>query len=354
MSFEDEIRETMRAHDSEAPSAHGLVLPSQHTRHTRWVLPAVAAAAVIAVSGAVVAIAHLNGSPTASQKSPAPAHHSAASNTSADCPAQYDTAASDPWVPDGPEGVDAASRMVPDETPTSVRVCAYLHGDDGALTGDRALQGDLDAVTQTLTWLPRGTNSFPCAAYLAVTDGDNYLIGLSYADGRVWVAAPGNHCDGASNGEFRTTMNLMAFADAAYTSGRWDPNAGQPAHPSPCSMSDAGRLGQDQTFVPDAPRGLTICAGPDGQDEIGSNFNPAPFAAVLNHLTTTADTGAYDCAQAGGTPRNVYNLRFSYLEGPDVVVQILDGCTPAVVNHNLASDDDSGIMALLRGAGVAQ
>ena len=345
MSFEDELRETMRAHDGEAPSAAELPdRPWSQSRYRSW-LPIAAAAAVVAVASVVLVIAQ--------SRSHSPQRPAATSGTSVDCPVQYNTVVNEPWVPVDPEGVDGKARMVPDETPTTVRVCAYLHDDHGALTAERAVHGDLAAVTQTLTWLPSGTNSFPCPTYLAATDSDNYLIGLSYADGRVWVAAPGNHCAGASNGEFRTTANLSALADAAYTSGVWDPEAGQPAHPDPCTMTDSGRLGQDRTFVPDTPTGLAICAGANGQDEVGTDFDPAPFVAALNQLPTTADTGAYGCAQAtGGTPTS-YGLKFSYPAGPDVFVRVLDGCTPAVANHSLASDDDSTIMALLRGAGVA-
>ncbi|MDT4916700.1 MAG: hypothetical protein QOH89_1400 [Pseudonocardiales bacterium] len=341
MSFEDELRQTMRTHDPEAPTAADLPdrLPTRRPRGT-W-LPIAAAAAVVAIMAGVVAVA-ANRSNSSNQR--------AAGSTSVDCPAEYDTDAGGPWVPGDPVGVDGNARMVPDETPTTVRVCAYLHDGDGALTGDRVVDGNLAQVTQTLTWLPGGdASSFPCATDLGGTNGRNYLIGLSYPDGRVWVSAPGGDCVGASNGDFRTMTNLSAFADTAYSTGTWNPTAGRPAHPDPC-VQDSGRLGQDRTFVPATPTTLAICAD---HVQLDADFDAAPFAAALNRLPTKPDVGAYACAQAAGGMPTVYTLRFGYAIGPDVVVQILDGCTPAVSNRSLAGDDDSGVMVLLRGVGVA-
>ena len=342
MNFEDELRETMRAHDHEAPTVAGLAERPWMRRRRTW-LPLAAAAVVVAVAVGVVAGTRSspqehNGDRTLPQP---------AGLTIGDCPRHTSDA-----VPARPDGVDGTDRLVPDATPTGVIVCAYLHDDRGALTGARALSGALSAVSETLSWEPRGTtDSWPCATYLAITDGDNYFIGLTYADAAVWVAAPGDHCAGASNGRFSTPANLRALAETAYQSGVWDPSAGQPKRHDPCAQTGVGRLGQDSAMVPASPTELHICAG---NVDTGTAYDPAPLLAALNRLPTDESTHQYDCAQAGGQPASSYKLRFGYADGPDVLVDVLAGCTPAIDNGTLSSDDASTIMALLRELGVAR
>jgi hypothetical protein len=58
-----------------------------------------------------------------------------------------------------------------------------------------------------------------CPDYASITDGDYYLIGLSYPGATVWVAAPGNHCEGSSNGVFFSTANLSVLALSWYKAG---------------------------------------------------------------------------------------------------------------------------------------
>jgi hypothetical protein len=324
MSFEDELRATLRAHDADAPTMTELPERPWESRRRRNWLPLAAAAAVIAIAVGVVAATQL----------PASTPPQPATLTSADCPAGDHP----PQAP-APQGINAGDRLVPDETPEGVIVCAYL-GSDGQLTGASTLHGDLSAVTESLTWLPRGdTHSYPCSTVLLPTDGENYLIGLSYADGALWVSAPGDHCAGATN------ANLRELADAAYRTQTWPGSEGTG---KPCEPTDAGRLGQDETLVPGTPVGLRICAR--GEDR-GANFDPAPLAAALNQLPTRPST--HICSQEGrhGQP---YHLRFSYPTGPDVWVRVDESCRPAIDNNSLQADNPSTIMALLRDLGVAQ
>jgi hypothetical protein len=342
MSFEDELRETMRAHDHDAPTVDSLAERPWIRRRRAW-LPLAAAAVVVAVAAGVVAA-------TQSSSHTHKGDHTLQQPvglTTADCPRHTSEG-----VPAQADGLDGADRLVPDRTPTGVVICAYLHDDRGVLTGARALIGGLSAAGETLSWEPRGTSdAWPCADYLAMTDGDNYLIGLTYSDATVWVAAPGNHCAGATNGSFQTPANLRAFAETAYRSGVWDPHAGQPKRREPCARTSVGRLGQDAVMVPGSPTELRICA--NGVDT-GAGYDPGPLRAALNRLPTKASTHGYDCAEGGGEPTSNYTVRFSYADGPDVWVDVLVGCTPAVDNGSLTSADATTITALLRDLGVAR
>ena len=229
--FEDELRATMRDHDREAPSAatlpdfaadDGPRLPTGG-RYT-WLPIAAAAAAVAALVGLTFALGpgQNRGAPSASSLS-----STAASSTTASpltCPTKYVHAMRGKlWVPAPPRGVDATAHLAPDETPAHVVVCAYVTPTSLALTGAKQLTGDLAATTATLTRLPRHDPSPArvCATYMTPADSENYLIGLTFSRGTLWVSVPGQHCQGASNGVFDTDQNLRDYAAASYRSGRW-------------------------------------------------------------------------------------------------------------------------------------
>jgi hypothetical protein len=133
------------------------------------------------------------------------------------CPAKYE-ATNSVWVPTQPRGVDGQSALVPASVPSAAVICAYLYPDNGALSGSHALTGSLAAIPATMSSAPAKTDSMPvpCPLYLQPADADDYLIGLVYPTGQLWVSAPRFHCAGASNGEFTTSTNLGATADAWY------------------------------------------------------------------------------------------------------------------------------------------
>ena len=332
MSLEDEIRETMRAHDAEAPSAHGLVMPGQHSRRTRWLAPVAAAAVVVAVAGGWFAADQLTGS----------SHKAPVAGSTDECPTAYPSN-NTYWVPSKPSVAGADDRLVPDVTPESMQVCAYLHEDNGQLTGQQAVTSNLSAAAQTLTWLPRNMGSHPCALYYAVTDGDNYLIELSYPDGVIWLGAPGNHCSGASNGDFETRANLRQFAADAYSVGAWRP-PGLDQPPTTCGYKWApGRLGDDKVMVPGAPESVTICS--DGRSQ--TTVNPSALVAELNALPTQPSTGCHPTHDPNFTMIDYY-LYFNYAEGPPAVVDVVVGCTPNVDNSALQAQADQQLVELIQ------
>ena len=332
MSFEDEIRETMRAHDSEAPAAHGLTMPSRHSRRVRWLAPVAAAAVVIAIAGGWFAADQLTGS---SKKTPV-------AGSAADCPATHPDD-DEYWVPSKPSIAGADDRLVPDVTPESMQVCAYLH-DDNELTGQQAVTGNVSEAAQTLTWLPRRVGGRACALERMITDGDNYLIRLTYPDGVVWLAAPGDHCAGASNGDFETRANLRQFAADAYQTGAWlPPGLDQP--PTICGYKWApGRLGDDTAMVPGTPDSVTICNDQREQTVV----NPGALIDQLNALPTQPSTGGCHATHDPNFTMIDYHLFFNYAQGPPAVVDVLVGCAPNVDNSALQAQADQQLVELIQ------
>jgi hypothetical protein len=361
MSIEDRVRAAMRAHEHEAPTAADFSasrgLPTTtHRRHTAWLAGAATAACVLVIAG-VVAIVR----PTSDKAAPSPAANAPVSSALA-CPQRYEWKAT-PWVPGPPTVAGAASRLVPNRTPAHVVVCAYLphpgtqDGTRPALTGRTELRGDLAAVRTTLTWLPERVTGQqqPCPTYIARTDGENYLIGLSYRGGTVWVSAPGNHCELASNGPFTTMLNLRPWAAAAYSSGVWvldPPRPDRPRDPDPCDMT-LGRLGQDSAMVPTGATSVQICvalgSGPHaGYRTVTNSGAASPLARVLNRLPTRVSTSA--CVSRGLLRHEPYDLLFRYADGPPVHVRVDAQCRPSIDNGSLQAVDAESVVPLIEQA----
>ena len=171
----------------------------------------------------------------------------------------------------------------------------------------------------------------------------NYLIGLRYpGGGTIWVAAtdePGE-CVSASNGEFTSTGIIGPRVSKAFTSGRW------PARPPvACDQRfpDIGRLGEDAAMVPTGTTSLTICTS--GKSRTFTSGYQALIRA-LDRLPTLPSTGM--CSPSPATSASMYQLLFSYPEGPLVSVDIAVGCYPEVGNLDLQSHSASSVLPLLR------
>lgn len=341
MNFEDELRATMRGHDTEAPRVADLApRPWQRRRPPTWLL---AAAAAVVVAAIAVPVAALSGTGGTRPSAAGPSHHSSTSvaTTAQDlarCPTKYRGTGSSAWVPALPSGVDGSARLVPETTPAAAVVCAYLHGQHEALTGQKTLTGGLADLATQLSWLPRQVSGqmLSCDLVLWPTDGDAYLVELQYPTGRVWVALEGDHCGGASNGKFRTTTNLRADAAAAYASHVW------PAAPTAPCTGDAGRLGDEHALVPGKPIRLTICST-NGGGALASTEDIADIVAALNHLAVAPDTLAAGCTAEPGASA-IYDLRFGYRSGPDAEVMVVPHCRPEVFNAKLGAQGGTTIV----------
>ncbi len=356
MSIEDRVREAMRAHEHEAPtvadfSTSRAGLPTTtHRRRTTWLATAAAAACVLVVA-VVVAIVRTPGDQSPAAAGPAVA-----------CPHGYAGQAT-PWVPRAPTVADADRRLVPDQTPAHVVVCAYLPDPrqhrqrDTVLTGRTELAGNLVAVRTTLTWLPeRGLGQEQsCPLYLAKTDGDNYLIGLTYRGGTVWVSAPGDHCEGASNGRFDTLVNLLPWASAAYTGGVWvgdPPHRPRVADAGPCGAESDGRRGQESAMVPAGATSVQICVPLSSSAHpryrtVTTSTGVAALARAFDRLPTQVSTSS--CV-GDGHRQLPYELAFRYADGPAVHVRVDVHCRPGVDNGSLQAADTGSVVPLIEQA----
>lgn len=262
------------------------------------------------------------------------------------CPQVYAGAA--PWVPDPPRGVDGQSRLIPPQPPARALLCAY-DGDTGAvsqaglaLTGSRELSGGLDRLASDLTLVTRRASEVACTARGGPQV--NYLLGLTYDSGTLWVSASDdpNRCNAATNGQF--TANYIGEAlTASYTAGTWT----QPAVPAtgyPCTGGPTGRLGQDTLLVPPDPISVEICHESDattGRRSITLTTGYTDLIDTINQLPTR-ESGSKCSVITSSTTH--YLLLFRYTEGPSVLLHVLPGCQPAIFNGNLGTDDAAPVL----------
>ena len=178
------------------------------------------------------------------------------------------------------------------------------------------------------------------------TDGDYYLIGLSYPGATVWVAATGNHCGGSSNGVFSSRANLSSQALSWYKTQRW---AATPVSNDACKRSGFGRLGQQSSMVPGHPISVSVCAvgAADGGKTMQRRETSVVerFTSVLGALRTSPTTGAMSCKQ-DGQPSTI--VSFGYAEGPPVNVDVNPSCRPAIDNGNLQANDPTTVLPLIQ------
>jgi len=199
-AFEDEIRRAMASHDDEAPRAEDLLRSLERVAPPRrrladWYVPFAVAAAVVAVVAGSLWGVRLLGHQAVPAASPQPASpQPAGRGVAPSCPARYARQA--PWVPAKPAGVDGRSRLVPAKTPSSALICGYAGSNlakqqaGWALSGRRALTGNLAGLTAQLSWQARRLpgQQFFCAGVGGPQT--NYLIGLTYpGGGTMWVTA---------------------------------------------------------------------------------------------------------------------------------------------------------------------
>jgi hypothetical protein len=345
-AFEDELRRAMAGHDDEAPRAEDLLRSLERATPPRrrlagWYAPfAVAAVVVAVVAGSLWGVRLLG-----SQAVPAAGPRTAVQAAALACPARYARQA--PWVPAKPAGVDGRSRLVPQQTPSSALICAYAGSNMAkqqagwALSGRRSLTGNLAGLAAQLTWKPR---RLPGQQIVCTDIGGpqtNYLIGLTYPGGTIWVAATAepNQCVAASNGEFTSTGTIGPEVSKAFASGRWP---ARQAVACDKAFQDIGRLGEDKAMVPAGPTSLTICA-PKARKTITSGFQA--LVQALNQLPTRTSTRS--CSGSAG-PEAFYQLLFSYAAGPPVSVNIAVGCHPEIDNLDLQSASASSVLPVIQ------
>lgn len=143
------------------------------------------------------------------------------------CPAAYDTAAPQPWVP-APPVTETAGRLAPDADPVEVVLCRYAP----VTTGPAALDGppvrigsDLLRVRTDLQVPAKTASGRACSPEGPRTP---YLARLTYADGDLWVASTdtANGCADTGNGVFVSGSARGEQLAASYDAGAWVPAVG--------------------------------------------------------------------------------------------------------------------------------
>ncbi len=350
-SNEQRIREAMLAHEDEAPDASGLAVPvsavagrNRRGPTTPWAVSLAVFALVVATFG-VRAYVVRDGAPVARPVvTAAPVSALACPKT---VPAGRGVTQWDQWVPAVPLGFDGAARLVPLQVPARAIVCAYIGPRSPAgKSGSVLLTGDLSGVMNDLAWVPPAPAAGACTSNLLLTDGDQYLIGLSYSGATVWVAATGDHCGGSSNGVFSSRASLSSQALSWYKARRW---AATPVSNDACNRSGFGRLGQQSSMVPGHPVSVSVCAvgGADGGKTTQRTETSVVerFTSALGALRASPTTGAMSCKQ-DGQPSTI--VSFGYAEGPPVNVEVNPSCRPAIHNGNLQANDPTTVLPLIQ------
>ncbi|MEO7448096.1 MAG: hypothetical protein ABI336_07455 [Humibacillus sp.] len=273
-----------------------------------------------------------------------------------DCPASVPSAEG-MTVPHPPQGLDGMSRLLPQRGPTSLVVCAYPVM---AVTRPQPLVAPFPLIDRTvpeaelrtaivdlLTWAPRwnGRESV-CTAMAA--DETAYLVGASYADAVVWVAArdDANTCSRSTNGDFVSGAPMGVAVRELLT------HQPQPAGPVPaeaaCGKPAFGRLGDDRSLAPPGDPVVTVCRPSETgmpRETALDGASSAAVVAALRALVTRPTQHA--CQGSADAADRRFGLMLTYPTGPSVRTQVDPGCTPAVLGAALESDDVGDVVDLV-------
>lgn len=272
------------------------------------------------------------------------------------CPASVDSAdLSDPApVPQKPQGVDGAARLLPDRDPTSLVVCSYPVADVMATKPlsapfrlakrSVASASQRAALVEAMTWSPRVSGG-PRVCTMMAGNETAYVVGAAYGDAIVWVSslADANACSTSTNGDFRSGPGPAVLLDQMF--GTRTPPAELPA---PCSRLSWGRLGDDRTLAPEGDPTVTVCRDAvDGTVKATrlDAARSAQVAAALRALPTKPTDQT--CQGSGKTSDARFGLVLAYAVGPAVRVNVDPACAPAVMGSNLQSDDAGSLVDLV-------
>jgi hypothetical protein len=287
------------------------------------------------------------------------------------CPAQppVDSRFKDVVVPAAP-GVETGGHLVPRETPLRAVVCKYAKHLGDPANPTWALQaaeltGGLDRLAEDLWWFPRALDATwtPMCSGRARRNPVDYLVGLQYPGGTVWVATAGvDECETTTNGAFVSGRMAGDQVDRSRAAGTWLPSRADVSGGSwpkdPCLTTGAqpGRFGQDVALVPPAPVELLVCERVRKPGASGETYRTgtlrdgvAEFAAQLGSgRTLTSDGG---CQSSRGVTHH-YTLVFRYTDGPPVRISAFIGCDPPLVGDTLGAWEAPGTNLVARLASI--
>jgi hypothetical protein len=255
-------------------------------------------------------------------------------------------------VPEKPQGLDGVARLLPDRDPSTVVVCAYPTMRLSAMTQlaapfARSQRTVLDAplrreVVDLLTWASRWNGSERACTAMA-GDETAYLVGASYGDAIVWVAAKAdaNACSRGTNGDF-VTGDPVGVPLAAILAGRTTPSE------QPCDAGGLGRLDDDRSLAPEGSPLVTVCRLDAQSAWQAKPLDAARSSQVVEKLRSlpTRPTD-HACNGIGGAEDARFTLVLRYAAGPEVRVIVDPGCSPAVLGNGLEADDAGPIVDLV-------
>ncbi|MTD16229.1 hypothetical protein GIS00_20020 [Nakamurella sp. YIM 132087] len=332
--------------------------------------PALVAVAVIAVVVGTVLLVRSDdvASPAAPRPSagnsttseaPPPVGTSEAAATPATCPAEL--APDGPpihgrWVPTKP--TRDFDTLVPDEIPTHALTCRYRFGTPSGEPGKSGpvasvLTGDLTTMVGEIRSWPTdldGAGGVCPAAGQSMTD--TVLYGLTYADGStVWISADTNLCSKLGNGRDTADVNRAHQLISSSRAGRWltiEEIFESCPQDYNCASYNQGRWGQQLEMVPAGATEVEVGRA-TWRDQLNPTLRtvPADPALVAGFNDLPVDGPSQGSCTPDGEPANedhLYTVRFSYADGPTVLIRVSPHCTPAVDNGSLAagSPDDLG------------
>lgn len=299
----------------------------------------------------------------------------------------FDLVAQVPAPPSAP-GVDG--RLVPTRTPLRVLLCSYPAP---AVSSTIALgqQVTLDAsapaaagVLRTLQDAPTSTTDGGRVCPDHVGPITEYLVGLTYADGLVWVATPGG-CAGSTNGATSSGADASAAVAAVFdaepsasvppvagsgsvvgsggSGGSASPGPGGGVDPDPSETPPADPFAAcpepspapptaDRRLVPFTPTGVRICHVPVGPVEHATTVvdRPAAVAAALADAVNASPPKPTDtaCADIGG---ETWRLLFTAAGGQQASVFVDSGGCRTVAVSGRALQATDALFSLLRSNG---
>ena len=274
-----------------------------------------------------------------------------ASDGALECPAALDSAAG-MTVPEKPQGLDGAARLLPDRDPSTVAVCAYPTmrlQSASPLTAPFALsqRAVLDPsqrreVVDLLTWSARW-NGLERACTAMAGDETAYLVGATYGDAIMWVAATAdaNACSRGTNGDF-VTGDPVGVPLAAMLSGQAMPDK------KPCDASGLGRLDDDRTLAPEGTPLVTVCRLDTRSTWQATQLDAArsgEVVALLRSLPTQPTD--HVCEGSGKVSEARFSLVLRYAAGPAVRISVDPGCSPGVLGSGVESADAGPLVALV-------
>jgi hypothetical protein len=274
-----------------------------------------------------------------------------ASDGALECPAALDSAEG-MTVPTKPQGLDGAARLLPERDPSSLVVCAYPTMRLMAATpltapfprSERKVLNPAQrhAVVDLLTWAPRWNGGQRACTAMA-GDETAYLVGASYGDAIVWVAAKAdaNACSRGANGDF-VTGDPVGVPLAASLAGHATTSE------QSCETSGLGRLDDDRSLVPEGSPVVTVCrldAKGAWQATPLDAARSGQVVALLRSLPTRPTD--HVCEGAGGARDARFTIVLRYAAGPALRISVDPGCSPGVLGSGLESADAGALVGLV-------